>query len=70
MSAETMHFSMETIPVRVAEVSEGEFISEFAKVMHEWGFKPFLRGEVRIPDRDHVQKHMADRVHRIPPQHH
>lgn len=38
------------VPVAVAvELSENELLAEFARVMHEWDFAPFRRGEVRLP---------------------
>lgn len=35
--------------MRVCDITEGEFLCEFARVMHEWDFRSFRRGEVSLP---------------------
>lgn len=31
--------------------TEDNLVREFTRVMHEWGFRPFRRGEVALPTR-------------------
>lgn len=38
---------VEVVPV--VDIPADELLAEFARVMHEWGFVPFQRGEVRFP---------------------
>lgn len=48
---------VEVVPV--VDISEGELLAEFAKVMHEWNFVPFQRGEVRFPTLDEARGCLA-----------
>jgi hypothetical protein len=51
--------SVEVMPV--VDLTEHELLSEFAKVMHEWGFAPFRRGELAMPTLHEARAHLAAR---------
>lgn len=39
--------------------NEDELVHTFAQVMHEWGFRPFRRGEVALPTRLEALERLA-----------
>ena len=47
--AEELDVEVTAWPVHLHEISEEEFLREFARVMHEWGSQLFTEGKVRLP---------------------
>lgn len=50
-----MPWRWETVSIMTAERTqalEKDLVSEFARIMHEWGHKPFRRGEIALPTQD------------------
>jgi hypothetical protein len=41
------------------DVTEDEFLGEFARVMHEWNFAPFRQGAFRFPTREEARQALA-----------
>jgi hypothetical protein len=38
--------------------TEDAIVSEFTRIMHEWGFKPFRCGQVTLPTREEALQHL------------
>ncbi len=57
MATETYNKKLEGF--QVIEITKDELMREFMQVMHEWNFKPFRCGQVRLPHLGEVNRSLS-----------
>ncbi len=50
---------LEELPAQVVDITEDELMREFMNVMHEWNFKCFRLGQVRLPYLGEVNRSLS-----------